>query len=67
MMCQNAVFDAVYWAVYRAVNGAVGGAVGRVVDQAGWRAVSGAVLDARREDPDHPALQDFLCAVGGVR
>lgn len=64
--------DAVYWAVYNAVHGAVSGsvdgavdlAVGVAVDVAVYWAVDLAmyrvVADAGREDPDHPALEDFL-------
>jgi hypothetical protein len=42
----------VEWAVYRTVDNAVSGAVNRDVN--------GAVDRANLEDPEHPALKDFL-------
>ena len=46
------------------MNGAVHLAVGVAVDVAVYWAVDGAVYravaDAGREDPNHPALEDFL-------
>jgi hypothetical protein len=65
-----AVFDAernaVDWAVYRAVDRAVFWAVDDAVDRAVDRAMHRVVNEAVNQDvddPDHPALQDFLLEV----
>lgn len=68
MSCQNNTADsAMRHAVYRAVSGAVLNAVFHTVQGAVWGAVDQAVIaavwrafDRALEDPDHPALQDFL-------
>jgi len=48
----RAVRDDVVGAVWRAVNEAVNRAVGRALDRAVFRTV--------RQEPEHPALWDFL-------
>ena len=55
-----AVDGAVYGVMDRAVWGAVNRAVNNAVYRAADRAVTNAVWDAGRNDPRHPALQDFL-------
>lgn len=54
------VYRATDWAVRRAVYGAVWGAVRRAVNGAGYWTVSRAVDRAVWNDPEHPALADFL-------
>jgi hypothetical protein len=60
----RAVNNAVYWNVHGAVNRAVYWAVNEAGNRAVVRAtngdVSGAVWGDVGQDPDHPALQDFL-------
>ena len=59
-----AMSEAVYWAMGRAVDGAadvaVSDAVYWAVNEAVDLAMNRAVADAGREDPNHPALEDFL-------
>lgn len=60
----EAVDEAVYWTMRHAVSNVVfmtvDGAVSGVVYNAVNRAVSGAVHGTARNDPPHPALNDFL-------
>lgn len=67
----EAVFQTVCEAAYRAVDNAVHwnvrGAVLRPVNRAVRRTVSQAEGWAVWDDPDHPALQDFMRDVGRVR
>jgi hypothetical protein len=61
---RNDVYDAVDWAVRRTADWAVYEAVCRDVSDAVWWPVSLAVYwavdRANLDDPEHPAIKDFL-------